>query len=169
MSTTCDYEKLAKLGEGSYGVVFKARHRTSGQVWRHGLCMTQRSGVGRESCTACVFWWQGWIALTATVGCAHLPVRGLREGRGRHQRARRPPCHHTRSAHSPCLPSRSSCFTADGCPEEDAGQWRGPQAARRAGRLEGGTTSANSVPSGRLAARLSACGLCVNALLHACA
>jgi hypothetical protein len=32
MSSKCDYEKLAKLGEGSYGVVFKARHRTSGQV-----------------------------------------------------------------------------------------------------------------------------------------
>lgn len=26
------YEKLAKLGEGSYGVVFKCRHRDTGQV-----------------------------------------------------------------------------------------------------------------------------------------
>ena len=26
------YEKLAKIGEGSYGVVFKCRNKTSGQV-----------------------------------------------------------------------------------------------------------------------------------------
>lgn len=26
------YEKLAKIGEGSYGVVFKCRHRDSGQI-----------------------------------------------------------------------------------------------------------------------------------------
>uniref|UniRef100_A0A672IP79 cyclin-dependent kinase n=1 Tax=Salarias fasciatus TaxID=181472 RepID=A0A672IP79_SALFA len=26
------YEKLAKIGEGSYGVVFKCRHRDTGQV-----------------------------------------------------------------------------------------------------------------------------------------
>ncbi|CDR01082.1 unnamed protein product, partial [Oncorhynchus mykiss] len=26
------YDKLAKIGEGSYGVVFKCRHRESGQI-----------------------------------------------------------------------------------------------------------------------------------------
>lgn len=26
------YDKLAKIGEGSYGVVFKCRHRDTGQV-----------------------------------------------------------------------------------------------------------------------------------------
>lgn len=27
------YEKLSKIGEGSYGVVFKCKNRENGQVW----------------------------------------------------------------------------------------------------------------------------------------
>lgn len=29
---TAQYEKLEKLGEGTYGVVYKARHRQTGQI-----------------------------------------------------------------------------------------------------------------------------------------
>ena len=27
------YEKLGKIGEGSYGVVFRCKHKDTGQVW----------------------------------------------------------------------------------------------------------------------------------------